>query len=51
MYDYIIKLCRTQAEVILNYINPNLHGTGQGEGRHRKYEYKRLKLVGSQTYD
>jgi hypothetical protein len=48
-YDYITELCRTQAEVILNYINPNVHGTGQGEARHRKYEYKRLKLGGNHT--
>jgi hypothetical protein len=43
------KLCRTQAEVILNHVNPNIHGIGQGETRHRKY--KRLKLGGGQTYD
>jgi hypothetical protein len=49
MYDYIIKLCRTQAEVILNYVNPNLRGIGQGEAMHRKY--KRLKLGGGQAYD
>jgi hypothetical protein len=42
VYDYITKLCRTQAKVILNHINPNVHGIGQGEARHRKY--KRLKL-------
>jgi hypothetical protein len=35
MYDYITKLCRTQAEVILNHINPNVHGIGQGEAMHR----------------
>jgi hypothetical protein len=29
MYDYIIKLCRRQAEVILNHENPNVHAIGQ----------------------
>jgi hypothetical protein len=37
MYDYIIELCRTQAEVILNHINPDLSGIGQGEAMHSKY--------------
>jgi hypothetical protein len=36
VYDYITKLCRTQAEVILNHVNPDVHGTGQGEARQRK---------------
>jgi hypothetical protein len=36
VYDYITKLCRTQAEVILNHVNPNVHGIGQGETRHKK---------------
>jgi hypothetical protein len=49
MYDYINKLCRTQAEIILNHVNPNVHGFGQGEARHRKY--KRLKLEGDQACD
>lgn len=49
MYDYITKLHRTQAEVILNHINPNVCGIGHGEARHRKY--KSLKLGGSQAYD
>jgi hypothetical protein len=49
MYDYIIELCRTQTEVILNHVNPNLHGIGQEEARHRKC--KRLKLGDSQAYD
>jgi hypothetical protein len=48
MYDYVTKLCRTQAEVDLNHINPNIRGIGQGEAMHRKYE--RLKL-GGQVYD
>jgi hypothetical protein len=38
MYDYITKLCRTWAEVILNHVNPNVYGIGQGEARHRKYK-------------
>jgi hypothetical protein len=49
VYDYITKLCRRQAEVILNHENPNVRVTGQGEPRHRKY--KRLKLGGGQAYD
>jgi hypothetical protein len=44
VYDYITKLCRRQAEVILNHKNPNVCATGQGEPRHRKH--KRLKLGG-----
>jgi hypothetical protein len=44
VYVYIIKLCRTQAEIILNRANRNVHGIGQGEARHRKY--KKLKLGG-----
>jgi hypothetical protein len=48
VYDYICKLCRTQAEVILNNVYPNVHSTGQGEAMHRKY--KRLKLGSGQAY-
>jgi hypothetical protein len=36
VYDYITELCSTQAEVILNRVNPNVCGIGQ-EARHRKY--------------
>jgi hypothetical protein len=49
VYDYITKLCSAQAEVILNHVNPNVRGIGQGEARHRKH--KRLKLGGDQAYD
>jgi hypothetical protein len=49
MYDYITKLCRRQAEVILNHENPNERAIGKGEPRHRKYE--RLRLGGGQAYD
>jgi hypothetical protein len=49
VYDYITKLCRRQAEVILNHENSNVLAIGQGEPRHRKY--KRLKLCGGQAYD
>jgi hypothetical protein len=48
-YDYITKLCRRQAEVILNHENENVRAIGQGEARHRKH--KRLKLGGGQVYD
>jgi hypothetical protein len=47
VYDYITKLCRQQAEVILNHDNENVRNIGQGEARHRKY--KRLKLGGGLT--
>jgi hypothetical protein len=49
VYDYITKLCRTRAEVLLNHVNLNVRGIGQGEVFHRKY--KRLKLGGGQAYD
>jgi hypothetical protein len=49
MYDYITKLCRLQAEVILNHVNPNVHGTEKGEATHRKYT--RLKLGSGQAYN
>jgi hypothetical protein len=49
VYDYITKLCRKQAEVMLNYQNRIVRGTGQGEAMHRKY--KGLKLGGGQAYD
>jgi hypothetical protein len=49
VYDYVTKLCRRQAEVILNHENPNVRAIGQGEAGHRKH--KRLKLGGGQAYD
>jgi hypothetical protein len=49
VYDYITKLCRRQAEVILDHENPNVGAIGQVEARHRKH--KRLKLGGGQVYD
>jgi hypothetical protein len=49
VYDYIIKLCRRQAEVILNHENTNVRAFEHGEARHRKH--KRLKLGGGQVYD
>jgi hypothetical protein len=49
MYDYIAKLCRTQAIVILHHANPNIRGTGQAEAMYKKY--KRLKLGGGQAND
>jgi hypothetical protein len=42
-------ICKTEAEVMLNHVNPNVRSTGQGEARHKKY--KRLKLGGGQAYD
>jgi hypothetical protein len=49
VYDYITRPCRTQEEVILNHVNPNVRGIRQGKARHRKY--KRLKLGSGQAYD
>jgi hypothetical protein len=49
VYDYVTKLSRQQAEVILNHKNANVCNIGQGEARHRKY--KGLKLGGGQAYD
>jgi hypothetical protein len=49
LYEYITKLCRLQAEIILNHDNENVRNIGQGEARHRKC--KRLKLGGDQAYD
>jgi hypothetical protein len=43
------KLCRQQAEVILNHDNKNVRYIGQGETRHKNY--KRLKLGGGQAHD
>jgi hypothetical protein len=48
-YDYTIKLCRQQAEVIQNLENKHVCSIGQGKARYRKY--KRLKLGGGQDYD
>jgi hypothetical protein len=45
VYNYITKLCRTPAEIILNHVNPNVRGIGQGKDMHRKY--KELKVEGS----
>jgi hypothetical protein len=49
IYDYIIKLCRQQAQVIRNHENANVRHIGQGEPHHRIH--KRLKLGGGQAYD
>jgi hypothetical protein len=49
VYDYIIKLCRQQAEVIQNHENANVSNIGQGEARRRKYG--RLKLGSGQATD
>jgi hypothetical protein len=49
VYDFITKLCRQQAEVILNNNNKNVRNIRQGETRHRKY--KRLKVGGVQAHD
>jgi hypothetical protein len=48
VYDYMPKLCRQQAEVILNHDNENVRYIGQGEARHIKY--KKLKIGGGRAY-
>jgi hypothetical protein len=47
--DFVTKLRREQATVILNNENVNIRNIGQGEDRHRKY--KMLRVGGGQTYD
>jgi hypothetical protein len=47
LYDYVSKLCRRQAEVILNHENPNVRAIGQGEPRHRKL--RGLNFVADKT--
>jgi hypothetical protein len=49
VYDYITILCRAGAKVILNHINKNVRGIGQGEAMQRKC--KRPKLGDGQAYD
>jgi hypothetical protein len=34
VYDYMTKLCRQQAEAILNHDNEIVRNIGQGEARH-----------------
>jgi hypothetical protein len=51
IYDYIIRLCRQQAEVIQNHENEHVRFIGQGEATHTSRKYKRLKLGGGQAYD
>jgi len=47
LYDFVTKLCRRQATVILNQENVNVGSIGPGEAQHRKY--KRIKLDGGQA--
>jgi hypothetical protein len=49
IYEYVMKLCMQQAEVIQNHENANVHDVAKGEAQHKKH--KRLKLGDSQTYD
>jgi hypothetical protein len=49
VYEHVTELCIKQAEVLLNDVNPNLRGIGQGEVVCKKY--KRLKLGGDKAYD
>jgi hypothetical protein len=49
IYDYITQLCRKQAKVIQNHLNPNVRAIGQGEAMHRKH--MRLKLGSGQACD
>jgi hypothetical protein len=45
VYNYITKLCRTQAEISLNHVNPNVHGIGQGEAMNRNCKRLRPSAV------
>jgi hypothetical protein len=45
VYDYITKLCRTQAEGILNRRNPIVRGIGQGEAMRKKYSISGINLA------
>jgi hypothetical protein len=47
VYYYTTKLCRIQREVILNHVNPNGCGIGQGAAMHMKYKW--LILSGCQV--
>jgi hypothetical protein len=47
-YDDITKLCRKQADVIPNHLNPNVRAFEQ-EARYRKR--KKLKFGGGQACD
>jgi len=47
--NFITKLCRQKATVVLNHENVSIHSIGQDEAWHGKY--KRFKLGGSQAYD
>jgi hypothetical protein len=49
LYDFISKLRREQATVILNHEDVSIRNFGQGKAQHRKY--KRLKPGGGQAYD
>jgi hypothetical protein len=49
VYDFIIKSCRQQAEVIQNQHNPNVRNIGQGETQQRKD--KMLKCGSGKAYD
>jgi hypothetical protein len=48
VHDYITKLYRAQAELILNHRNPIVHGIGQRKTKHMKCE--KLKFGGGQAY-
>jgi hypothetical protein len=45
VYDFIIKICRKQAEVIQNHDNENFRRIGSGEAQHRKHKYPNLVAV------
>jgi hypothetical protein len=49
IYNYIIKYCRQQAQVIQNHENGHIRDIGQGEAKHRNY--KRITFGGGQAYD
>jgi hypothetical protein len=49
MYNYVNELCRKSAELILNHVNLNVHGIGQGLTMH--WKYAKLKYGVGQAYN
>jgi hypothetical protein len=49
IYDYVIKLCRQQAEVVRNHENEHVCSIGKPKPDTKKYN--RLKLGNVEAYD
>jgi len=48
VYDFVLKTCRNQAEIIPNHYNEDVSSTGNGEAQRRK---QKLIICGGQAYD